>query len=585
MSENKELDKGPIIMELQESDLTEMISINVICRLCANQNDKLIGIYSEDGLTNDLANKLNMYLPIKVNENDDLPLQCCWQCASTVLAWHDLVVTSVEADRRLRSYQFVTEKQLCDAKLNFQSEESCHSENQQDEAEPDHASNAFCQADADITIQNTTEKVDKSLKQSLEPDYSVSNNENLSDFVNIEQQYLQLNNDIYDIKIEDKALQAKQNLELPQLYQNVDDSLNDTVSKEVSVEETQRVRKRESEEVEGYLYYEDSGDEESNFLEKETTVQKIETTQGNSDLQIIPKIPLRENKTTCSLCCKVLDNMVLLNKHMKNVHNIKSQKYRRRKNEIDATFTCPTCKKCYTRKFDMEKHVKNKHPDQKRDMLPSSRAKNMGILTRCRIISSEGSFYKCDICGHSFKKSHNFVRHRNIHTSEKSFFCHICGKKFVVSGSLTRHINQHHYGIKNFGCTICGRKFSAKATRDEHMNIHNNLRPFVCDVCGKSFKQNSSLHIHKVFHTDNFPFPCQVCDKKFRRKRDLTVHLWKHTGGKPHPCKQCTKSFKHEQDLRRHSKIHTGYFCDICGLTFQQERFLKNHSKIHETPE
>lgn len=129
MNENKET----AIMDLQENELTEMISINVICRLCANQNDKLIGIYSEDGINNDLANKMNMYLPIKISDTDDLPLQCCWQCASTVLAWHDLVITSVEADRRLQSYQFVTEKQLQDVQVNFQAEESCHSSEKRDE--------------------------------------------------------------------------------------------------------------------------------------------------------------------------------------------------------------------------------------------------------------------------------------------------------------------------------------------------------------------------------------------------------------------------------------------------------------------
>lgn len=94
-----------------DNGITEVISINEICRLCANQNDKLIGIYSEDGINNELAIKMNMYLPIKVTETDDLPLQCCWQCASTVLAWHELVVTSLEADRRLKNYQLGTDKQ------------------------------------------------------------------------------------------------------------------------------------------------------------------------------------------------------------------------------------------------------------------------------------------------------------------------------------------------------------------------------------------------------------------------------------------------------------------------------------------
>lgn len=40
---------------------------------------------------------------MKVAEDDGLPSHCCWGCASTVLAWHELVLASVEADRRLRT--------------------------------------------------------------------------------------------------------------------------------------------------------------------------------------------------------------------------------------------------------------------------------------------------------------------------------------------------------------------------------------------------------------------------------------------------------------------------------------------------
>lgn len=104
-----ESERTDLVLEIPDN---EIISYDVIsiCRLCANPNEKVIGIYSEEGLSNDLANKMNMYLPVKVSENDTLPLQCCWSCASTVLAWHDLVLASVEADRRLRNLQIVPEK-------------------------------------------------------------------------------------------------------------------------------------------------------------------------------------------------------------------------------------------------------------------------------------------------------------------------------------------------------------------------------------------------------------------------------------------------------------------------------------------
>lgn len=112
-SEN--LEQQEIVLGIAES---EIIGFESVCRLCANHNEKVIGIYSEEGTSNDLANKMNLYLPIKVSENDELPLQCCWGCASTVLAWHELVVASIEADRRLRGMQIVSEKELGNFEVN-----------------------------------------------------------------------------------------------------------------------------------------------------------------------------------------------------------------------------------------------------------------------------------------------------------------------------------------------------------------------------------------------------------------------------------------------------------------------------------
>lgn len=98
-------DTKPCIDGAQESLVFEMqdpIGAHV-CRLCANHSERIIGIYSQEGVETDLANKMNRYLPVKVCESDNLPLQCCWTCASTVLAWHELVLSSVEAERRLKN--------------------------------------------------------------------------------------------------------------------------------------------------------------------------------------------------------------------------------------------------------------------------------------------------------------------------------------------------------------------------------------------------------------------------------------------------------------------------------------------------
>lgn len=85
------------------NNVSEDLNLNLVCRFCAVQNERFIGIFSEEGISNDLANKINLYLPVKVSQDDQLPLQCCWNCASTLIAWHELVITSVECDQRFRT--------------------------------------------------------------------------------------------------------------------------------------------------------------------------------------------------------------------------------------------------------------------------------------------------------------------------------------------------------------------------------------------------------------------------------------------------------------------------------------------------
>lgn len=47
----------------------------------------------------------NLFLLQQVTETDSLPQQMCYQCASTLIAWHDLVISCVEADKKLREVQ------------------------------------------------------------------------------------------------------------------------------------------------------------------------------------------------------------------------------------------------------------------------------------------------------------------------------------------------------------------------------------------------------------------------------------------------------------------------------------------------
>ncbi|XP_075222051.1 uncharacterized protein LOC142324868 isoform X2 [Lycorma delicatula] len=77
------------------------IDINQYCRACANPSDCLVEIFETEGIRHELALKVNKYLPIKVSEEDKLPKSLCYNCASTLISWNNLVINCIQAEKKL----------------------------------------------------------------------------------------------------------------------------------------------------------------------------------------------------------------------------------------------------------------------------------------------------------------------------------------------------------------------------------------------------------------------------------------------------------------------------------------------------
>ncbi|OXU26548.1 uncharacterized protein LOC100113494 [Nasonia vitripennis] len=74
-----------------------------ICRLCSKMNRFVIHIYGEEGERMKLAEKINNYLPITVNANDQLPKTACLHCIERLEAHHELMTQFNVARRKLSS--------------------------------------------------------------------------------------------------------------------------------------------------------------------------------------------------------------------------------------------------------------------------------------------------------------------------------------------------------------------------------------------------------------------------------------------------------------------------------------------------
>ncbi|XP_069673072.1 zinc finger protein 37-like isoform X24 [Periplaneta americana] len=488
---------------------TQKVDTGQLCRVCANPNDYLIPIFDGEGLEHELSMKIQKHLPIKVTETDTLPQHMCYQCASTLIAWHDLVISCVEADKKLRELQMEENDDDDDKGGEMFESPSLDSEMTDDVIQPS-TSETQNQNQVSKTPSSKKAAVAKEKKSKLKmilvkgPPAGTSGQKTAS------------------------KTQVAKALELAKSKDGV--SQDSASERWQQISAYQQARYTTGNYVTMSQWYHCAGDDtkfynrESNDVSKYYSKDPIEVTSCYERDPL--EVPDFYKKDPLDITCPAGHSVKCFKQEEEAKHDSTKQD---RLDDGRPIFQCDHCGKKLASRENMRVHL--------------------------RIHTGERPF-TCHICGKQFQAPSGIKRHlKEVHEGVKEHVCDICGRAFANKRTLEDH-RRIHTGERPFVCDLCGKTFKTKASLYVHNKSHTDVFPFECPHCEKCFRAQTSLTLHILKHTGEKPHACDICGKRFRIKYELGKHRLIHSDGKPFVCMKCGHAFRLKKYLKNHNKFH-----------------------------
>ncbi|EGT41859.1 hypothetical protein CAEBREN_30473 [Caenorhabditis brenneri] len=96
--------------------------------------------------------------------------------------------------------------------------------------------------------------------------------------------------------------------------------------------------------------------------------------------------------------------------------------------------------------------------------------------------------HQCLQCDKVFTRKNDMQRHMKIHTGEKNHVCPECNRGFRVKSTLKAHMQTHSDNPPEYQCTVCEKSLYEKKALVVHMRIHTGEQPHKCRFCDLHFR-------------------------------------------------------------------------------------------------
>ena len=172
------------------------------------------------------------------------------------------------------------------------------------------------------------------------------------------------------------------------------------------------------------------------------------------------------NTMACHLCGKFLKNQLLLESHIKTVHE-----------KINSSSAlCGDCGKTFKSKHILRRHVDRVHSEQT---------------------------LNCKECGKKLKNGDSLLKHvRLYHSGREPIKCDKCDKSFYEERTLQKHVSDVHDKLKPFYCDICQFQCARLSNLNLHRRKSHNVQDKLTKLLLISMVENDQ---HPFYTRDDLP--------------------------------------------------------------------------------